>query len=150
MQIQQLNRTNSEVVKVLFKNVDGGGSITTGMGVSWCQAGASIDALSAVLYAAANQEGFIGVSESDVPINGYGFATCWGLANSVLISHVGSSITITAGDFLKPGAVPGTFFSSLTDQAVSTLFYRYVIAASTPVAVSTMAQSYCKGLVRAI
>lgn len=150
MQIMQLNRTDSETVKVLFKNVDGGGSITTGLGVSWVQAGASIDALSAVKYAAANLEGFIGVADSNVAINGYGFATCWGLANSVLISHEGSSITVTRGDVLKPGAVAGTFASSITDQAISTLLYRFVIAASTPVAVSTESQSYCKGIVRAL
>lgn len=150
MQITQLNRTDSEVVKVLFKNVDGSGSVTTGMGVSWVGAGASIDALSATKYAAANVYGFIGVSEADVPINGFGFATCWGMANSVLISHVGTSITVTRGDVLIPGAVAGTFFSSVTPQAMSTLLYRFAQAATTPVAVSTQAQSYCKAIVRAL
>lgn len=150
MQIMQLNRTDSETVKVLFKNVDGSGSITTGLGVSWVAAGASIDAISVTKYAATGVSTFIGVSESDVAINGFGFAVCWGLANSVLISHVGSSITVTRGDTLIPGAVAGTFFSSIVPQTVSTLFYRYVIAATTPVAVSTQAQSYCKGLVRAL
>ena len=150
MQIQQLNRTDSEVVKVLFKNTDGSGSITTGMGVSWVEAGASIDCLSATKYAGGNVHTFIGVSERDVAINDFGFAVCWGMANSVLISHVGSSITITRGDILKPGAVAGTFFSSITSQALSTLLYRYVMAATTPVAVSTLAQSYCKGLVKAL
>lgn len=150
MQITQLNRTDSEVVKVLFKNVDGGGSITTGMGVSWVAAGASVDALSATKYAGGTVNGFIGVSETDVPINGFGFAIAWGMANSVLLSHVGTSITITRGDILKPGAVAGTFFSSITNEAVSTLFYRYVVAATTPVAVSTQVQSYCRGLVKAL
>jgi len=150
MQIQQLNRTDPEVVKIQVKNVDGGGSITTGLGVNLVQAGASIDGISAVLCVAASYEGFCGVAAEDIPINGYGAVVAWGIANSVLISHVGSSITVTAGDILKPGAVAGTFFSSITDQAVSTLFYRYVIAATTPVAVSTQAQSYCKGLVRAL
>ena len=150
MQIMQLNRTDSETVKVLFKNVDGGGSITTGMGVSWVAAGASIDCLSATKYAATGVSTFLGVSESDVAINAFGFAISWGLANSVLISHVGTSITVTRGDVLKPGAVAGTFFSSITAEATSTLFYRYVIAATTPVAVSTMAQSYCKGIVKAL
>ena len=150
MQVQQLNRTDPEIVKIIVKNVDGGGSITTGLGVCLVQAGASIDGVSAVLATAAAQEGFCGVASEDIPINGYGLVTSWGLANSVLISHVGSSITVTAGDILKPGAVAGTFFSSLTDQALSTLLYRYVIAATTPVAVSTLAQAYCKGIVRAL
>jgi len=150
MQISALNRDNGEVVKVTFKNVDGGGSVTTGLGISYVEAGASIDGISATKYAAANLAGFAGVSQSDVAINDYGLAVVWGLANSVAISHVGSSITITAGDVLKPGAVAGTFFSSLTPQAMSTLLYRYVIAATTPVAVSTEAQAFCQGLVRAL
>ncbi len=150
MLIQQINRTDPEVVKIMVKNVDGGGSITTGNGVCLVQAGASIDGISAINSTAATYEGFCGVAAQDIAINGYGLAVAWGIAQSVLISHVGSSITVTAGDILKPGAVAGTFFSSLTDQAVSTLFYRYVIAATTPVAVSTLAQSYCKGLVKAL
>lgn len=150
MQTQQLNRTDPERVLLVVKNVDGGGSITTGMGVCLVQAGASIDGLSAVQSTAAAYEGFVGVARQDIAINDFGLVTAWGIADSVLISHVGSSITITAGDILKPGAVAGTFFSSLTDQAVSTLFYRYVFAATTPVAVSTQAQSYCKGIVRAL
>lgn len=150
MQVQQLNRTDPERVKIVFTNIDGSGSITTGMGISWPDAGASMDGIGVVKYAATNVGGFCGVAEQDVAINGYGLAVSWGLANSVLISHVGSSITVTRGDFLKPGAVAGTFFSSITPQAVSTLLYRYVIAATTPVAVSTLVQSYCKGLVKAL
>lgn len=152
MQVMQINRADAEKVLVAFKNVDGGGSITTGLGVSWVQAGASIDGISAVRMLAANYEGFIGVSTSDVAINSYGLAVAWGFANSVLLSHVGTSITVTRGDVLKPGAtgVAGGFFSSLAEEAISTLLYRYVIAATTPVAISTKAQSYCSGLVRAL
>lgn len=150
MQIQQLNQSDPEKVKISFKNVDGSGSITTGLGISWVEAGASIDAISVTKYAAANLAGFVGVSEKDVPINGFGLAIAWGKADSVLISHVGTSITVTAGDVLKPGAVAGTFFSSITPQAMSSLLYRYVIAGSTPAAVSTEAQAYATGLVRAL
>ena len=150
MIIQQLNRTDPECVKITVKNVDGGGSITTGAGVCFVQAGASIDGISAINSTAATWEGFCGVADQDIAINGYGLVVSWGLANSVALSHVGSSITVTAGDILKPGAVAGTFFSSITDQAVSTLFYRYVIAATTPVAVSTQSQAYAKGIVRGL
>jgi hypothetical protein len=150
MLIQQLNRTDPEVVKIVVKNVDGAGSITTGNGVCLVQAGASIDGVSAVNSTAAAWEGFCGVADQDIAINGFGLVVAWGIANSVYVSHVGTSITITAGDFLKPGGLNGSFFSSITDQAVSTLFYRYVIAATTPAAVSTLAQSFCKGIVRAI
>ena len=150
MQIQMLNRTDGERVKVTFRNIDGSGSITTGMGVSWPEAGASMDGVGAVKYAGGNVFGFIGVSEKDIAINDYGLATAWGIADSVHISNVGSSITVTRGDILRPGAVAGTFFSSQTPAAMSTLLYRWVQAATTPVAVSTLAQTYCKGLVRAL
>lgn len=150
MQTQLLNQTDAERVLISVKNVDGGGSITTGLGVCLVQAGASIDGVSAVRSTAAAIEGFVGVSKQDIPINGYGLVTVWGYADSVQISHVGSSITITRGDFLKPGAVAGTFFSSLADEAMSTLFYRYVIAATTPVAVSTQTQAFCAGIVKGL
>ena len=150
MQIQELNRVDPETVRIMVKNVDGGGSITTGLGVCLVPAGASIDGISAVRSTAANWEGFCGVAYQDIPINGYGLVTAWGIANSVLISHVGTSITVTAGDILIPGAVAGTFFSSVADAAVSTVFYRYVIAATTPVAISTQSQSYAKGIVRGL
>lgn len=149
MQIQRINRNDPESIKIMVKNVDGGGSITTGMGVCLVAAGASNDGVSAVKSTAALWEGFIGVAAEDIPINGYGRVTCFGTANSVLFSHVGSSITVTGGDILIPGAVAGTFFSTVTDQAVSTLFYRYVLAASSPT-ISTQAQAYGRGIVRAM
>jgi hypothetical protein len=147
MQIQQLNRTDAERVVIVYKNVDGSGSITTGLGVALVQAGASIDGISAVKMAAGVQKGFAGVSAQDVPINGYGLATAWGYAASVLISHEGSSITVTRGDTLKPSAVAGSFASSLTDQAISTLLYRFVYAGSTN---TVSAAAYVTGVVRAL
>lgn len=149
MLIQQVIR-DPEVVQIIVKNVDGSGSITTGLGVALVGAGASIDGVSATKYAAANVRTFVGVAAEDIPINGYGRVTAWGLAQSVAISNVGTSITITRGDTLKPGAVAGTFFSSLASEAISTLLYKYVVAASTPVAISTGSQSYCHGIVKAL
>lgn len=149
MLIQQISR-DPEVVQIVVKNVDGSGSITTGLGVALVAAGASIDGINAVKSAAASVRTFAGIAAEDIPINGYGRVTAWGLAQSVAISNVGTSITINRGDTLKPGAVAGTFFSSLTNEAISTLLYKYVVAASTPVAISTASQSYCQGIVRAI
>lgn len=148
MQVQLANRTDPEVILRAFKNVDGGGSITTGAGVCLVQAGASIDGIAAVNSTAATWKGFSGVALFDVAINDFGQAICYGFANSVLISHEGSSITITRGDTLKPSAVGGAFASSLTDQAISTLLYRYVYAANTTTAIS--AQTWVKGVVRAL
>lgn len=143
----QLNRTDPEVVIRVVKNVDGGGSITTGLGVCLVQAGASIDGISAVQSTAATWKGFAGVAKQNIAINDFGVITAYGYAASVLISHVGSSITVTAGDTLKPGAVAGTFFSSLTDQAISTLLYRYVYTANTQ---TISAAAYVSGVVRAL
>lgn len=145
MDIQQVNRQDGEQVRIAFKNVDGGGSITTGMGVAIVTTAASFDGASAVRRTAALQKTFAGVATADVAINGFGKAVVWGYAASVLISNVGSSITVTAGDVLKPGAVAGTFFSSLADEALSTLAYRYVVAGATQ---TISAQAWVSGFVR--
>ena len=151
MLIQQLNRTDAEKVQIMVKNVDGGGSITTGLGVCIPTSGSSIDGISAVKATGALQRGFIGVANYDIAINGYGLVTAWGYVNSVQISNVGTSITVTAGNVLIPGAVAGTFFSVVTDAAMSTLMYRYVTAATTvPVDISNLNQSYVAGFVRAL
>ncbi len=151
MLIQQINRDDGESVKLVVQNV-AGQSITTGLGVSYIGAAASIDGVGVSLMLAATAEGFCGVADSDIPTDGFGLVTVWGLAQSVQFSHVGTSITVTKGDILIPGAtgVAGGFFSSIVDQTVSTLLYRYVIAATTPVSISTKVQAFCKGIVRAL
>jgi hypothetical protein len=152
MLIQQLNRTDPEKIQLMFKNVDGGGSITTGLGVALVRGtGASIDGISSVRLTAAQQHGFIGVATQDVAINGFGLCTAWGFVNSVQISNVGTSLTITAGDVLKPSAIAGQFFSSVLNEAISTLLYKFVYAATTvPVDLSNLNQSFVSGIVRAI
>lgn len=152
MLIQQLNRTDAERVQLIVKNVDGGGSITTGMGAALVQAGASIDGISAVRSTAALWKGFVGVAQQDIAINGFGLVTAWGYANSVAISNVGSSITITAGDYLKPGAAAGTFFSAqAAAETLSTLLYRYVMTAATnPNTISAVSDAYLAGFVRGL
>ncbi len=151
MLIQQLNRADPERVQIMVKNVDGGGSVTTGYGVCIPASGASIDGISVVKATAALQRGFIGVATQDIAINGYGLATAWGYVNSVQISNVGSSITITAGNVLIPSAIAGQFFSVVTDQAMSTLMYKYVTAASTVGGdLSNLNLSFVSGFVRAL
>ncbi len=151
MLVQQLNRTDPERIQIMVKNVDGGGSITTGLGVAFPISGASIDGISSVRATAALARGFVGVATQDIAINGFGLATAWGYVNSVQISNVGTSITITAGDQLLAGAVAGTFFSSITPQTTSTQYYRFVTAATTvPVDLSNLNQSFVAGIVRAI
>lgn len=151
MLVAQLARTNPEVILINVKNVDGGGSISTGMGAAFPITGASIDGVSAVRATAALARGFVGVALQDIAINGFGLLTAWGFANSVQISNVGTSITITAGDQLKPSGIAGMFFSSILAEATSTGYYKYVYAATTvPVDLSNANQGYVSGIVRAI
>lgn len=144
MLIQQLNRTDGESVRIAFKNVDGGGSITTGFGVKLVTTAASFDGVSCNQATAADMKNFNGVAVRDVPINGFGIATIWGYAASVVISNVGTSITVTAGDILKIGAVSGTWFSSVTDAAMTTVLNKYIIAGSTN---TVSALAYVSGFV---
>jgi len=151
MLIQQLNRSDAEKIQIIVKNVDGGGSITTGMGAAVVQAGASIDGISSLRSTAALWKGFVGVAQQDIAINGFGLVTAWGFANSVAISNVGSSITVTRGDYLKPGAAAGTFFSGqAADETLSTLLYRSVVAATTAVAISAVTDGGVSGFVRGL
>lgn len=147
MQIQQLNRDNAERVQLIVKNVDGGGSITTGLGVCLVETGASIDGISAARSTAAAWKGFVGIADADIPINGFGTVTSWGYANSIQFSQVGTSLTITRGDVLIPGAVAGTFFSGVTSQALSTMLYRFSFAATTG---TISAAGQISGFVRAL
>lgn len=151
MLIQQLNRTDPERVMIMVKNVDGGGSITTGLGVCFPISGASIDGISSVKSTGALARGFIGVAIQDIAINGFGLVTSWGQVNSVQISNVGTSITVTAGNQLLAGAVAGTFFSSIAPEASSTQYYKYVYAATTVVGdLSNLNLSFVQGIVRAL
>lgn len=131
MDVQQVNRNDVEYVRVAFRNVDGGGSITTGFGVRVVQSAASFDGLSSVQSTAAAIKDFNGIVSRDTPINGFGKATVWGYAASVVISNVGTSITVTAGNTLIPGAVAGTWFSSITDAAMTTVLNKYIVAGQT-------------------
>ena len=143
---QAINGKLGDRTYLVVKNV-AGTTIEKGMGVSFEGAAASIDGIGVSLLLIAGIAGFAGIADEDIPNNAFGRVINSGVADSVLISHVGTSITITKGNILKPSTVAGTFFSSITPQAVSTLLYRYVQAMTTPVAISTKAQSYCKGWV---
>jgi hypothetical protein len=131
MDIQTVNRNDAESIRVAFKNVDGGGSITTGYGIALATSAVSFDGLSSTRSTAALIRDFFGVVAKDTPINGFGKATVYGYAASVVISNVGTSITVTAGNSLIPGAVAGTFFSSLTDAAMTTVFNKVIVSGVT-------------------
>lgn len=143
MQIQTANRELSEKVFISVKNVEGA-TITTGLPVAYAL-GTSNDGVSAVrANAAGDYPGFIGVAVDDIANNDYGQVQISGFVNSILLSNVGSSITINAGDPLVPAA--GGFFSGAPTYANSG--FRWIAASNVPVAIS--AASYASGIIRMI
>ncbi len=151
MLIQQLNRTDAEKVQIVVKNVDGSGSITTGMGVVLCDLAASMDGIGALKGLVVSAKYFVGVAAQDIPINGFGLVTAWGYAASVFLSQSVGSWTITAGDTLILGATQsGAFTSVVLAQAVSTQFYRYVVAAGAVADTISNPRPYMSGIVRAL
>lgn len=142
MQFQQLNRSDSEKVFISVYNQEGA-TITTGLPVSLVNT--STDGKTAVIAnGAADYPGFAGVAVSDIPNNDYGRVQIAGWVDSILISNVGSSITINANDPLVPS--PAGFFSAAPTYANSG--FRWVIASNVPVAVS--AAAYASGVIRMI
>ena len=143
MQIQTINRDTPERVYMSIKNVEGA-TITTGLPVAYALGAASNDGLNAVVAnAAADFPGFLGIALNDIPNNEFGRIQVAGFVNSVLISNVGTSITINAGDALVPA--PGGMFSGAPTYANSG--FKWVTAASNvPAAIS--ASAYVSGLIR--
>lgn len=153
MLIEQINKSDAERILLLVKNVDGGGSMTTGMGVAICGAAASADGFQA--YKSTKTAGnlsslFCGVALQDIAINAVGLVTAWGYAASVMISQSVGSWTITSGDVLIQGNASGTFASVVTNSALSTAMYKYVVALGAISDTISNPNPYMKGLVRAI
>lgn len=152
MLIQQLIRTDPETVLINVKNVDGSGSITTGMGAALVATAASGDGIGAVktVAGAATANLFIGVAKADIPINGYGLLTAWGYATSIFLSQSVGSWTITSGDVLIPAGQAGAFTSVVTNAALSQAQYRYVIALGAIADTISNPRPYMAGFVRAL
>jgi len=139
MIFKKLNRDGAENVYRPVLNAQGA-TITTGYGVSLVNT--STDGIKGVIAdAAADYVGFTGIAIEDIANNDIGLIQVNGFVNSVLLSHVGSSITINANDPLVPA--PSGFFSAAPSYANSGL--RFVFASNVPVAVS--AAAYASGLI---
>lgn len=152
MLIQQLNRTDPEKVQVTIRNVEAT-SITTGMAVALCiGTAASFDGIQSVRTAsgtAANLPGFLGVALQDISSNGFGLVQMFGPVASVLLSNVGTSVTIAAGDPLIPSPAAGLFSSGAPSYAASG--FGWVIASNVPAnTMSVAAPLYCSGFVRGL
>lgn len=142
MQFQQINRSDAENVYRTVKNVEGA-TITTGLPVSLVNT--TTDGVNAVISnSAGDHPGFIGVAVADIANNDYGRIQIGGWVGSVLLSHVGTSITINANDPLVPS--PSGFFSGAPTYANSGL--KALFASNLPVAVS--ASAYASALIKVL
>ena len=106
-----------ERLYLTYKNVEAS-SITTGYAaaVALGSSGASFDGTQAVLANSADatrKTMWIGIAAKDIAPNAYGIIQVYGPVNSVFVSNVGTSITITPGDACVPGALAGGVFSSV-------------------------------------
>jgi len=144
MQFQTVNRDTPERMFRHIKNVEGA-TITTGLPVALVL-GASNDGLNAVVAnAAGDYPGFIGIALNDIPNNEFGRIQGGGFVNSVLISNVGTSVTINAGDALVPAA--GGMFAATPTYANSGFKWVHV-ASNVPAAISVAA--YVSGIIRMV
>jgi hypothetical protein len=157
-----VQRTEEEKVFTVVRNVDAD-SITTGMGVRYVGGvpaeDVSADGVQCVKLTVAddpNMLQFAGIAAEDIPADGYGLVQNFGIVNSVMMSHVGSSITIgTFGGInntlLRPGGRAGTFFSggpvTFTSIVPVSPLYNRVQAWQT---VGMSAQAWSKGFVRVL
>lgn len=147
MQFKKLNREGAENVYRTVKNVEGA-TITTGLPVSIKPTAASLDGISAVWSNAAGDHlGFIGIAVQDIANNDYGLVQTNGLVNSILLSHAGTSITITAGDLIIPNAVgfysfnPAVIYSG---NGAHLYNYKHVTAVDSA---TVSASGYVRGLI---
>ncbi len=152
MQIQQLIREDPERVLLSVKNVDGGGSITTGYGVALVATAASGDGVGAVRSSktAGDASHFAGIATRDIAINAFGLVTAWGYAASVALSQSVGSWTVTAGDVLINATPAGTFTSVVTNAALSIAMYKYVIATGVVADTISNPRPYMSGIVKGI
>ena len=146
---QLIGSSDPERVLINIKNVDGGGSVTTGMGACIVFTAASGDGIGAVKATKALSRTFAGVANGDIAINALGLVTAYGYAASVLISQSVGSWTITAGDCLQTGGT-GAFTSVLVLENLSTMCSRYVVQLGAISDTISNPLQYVKGWVRAL
>jgi len=144
MDIQRINRTDAEKVYHHFRNMSGATMNANG-GVC-LDMGTTVDGVSSVAPAAASFLGWIGIADQDVADTEYGRAQIYGYRDSILLSHEGTSVTVTVGDALH--LVTGQAgLNTSTVQALSTVGFRYV-AVSTSQTIS--AAAYTDGIIRCL
>lgn len=144
MLLQRVNRTDAEKIFVSYRNMSGG-TISANEGVCF-DLGTTVDGISSVAPVAASFLGWIGIADKDVADTGYSIAQTWGYRDSVLLSHEGTSVTVTIGDALH--LVTGqSGLNTSTAQALSTMGGRTVLVATTQ---TLSALAYTDGIIRCL
>lgn len=144
MDLQSVNRTDAEKVYFHYRNMSG--STITANGAVCLDLGTTIDGISSINPAAASALGWIGIADQDIEDTGYSRAQIYGYRDSVLLSHEGTSVTVTAGNALHIVAgQPG--LNTSTAQALSTVGWRYVVNATTQ---TISAATYTDGIIRCL
>lgn len=153
-----VQREEAEKVYTIARNVDAD-SVTTGMGVRYVGGApaedVSADGIQVVKIKVAddpNMMQFCGIAAHDIPADGYGRFQNYGIMNSVMLSNVGSSITIgtfggIGSTLLRPGARAGTFFSGGTNSSVVPTMYGRVHVWATQ---GVSAEAWVKGFIRGL
>jgi len=145
MQLQQINRSDAEKIFLSIKNVSGA-TISGNYAVNLACTGNSVDGIGVVAPVAASFAGWVGIADADIADAGYGRSQIFGYRDSVLLSHEGTSITVTIGNALH--LVNAQFgLNTSTVQALSTMLSRTVICAATT---TISAAAYCKGIIRCL
>lgn len=144
MDIQRINRTDAEKVYLHIRNMSGGTMNANG---NVClDLGTTVDGISCIKPASGSFLGWVGVADVDLADTGYGRIQVWGYRDSVLLSHEGSSVTVTIGNALH--VVNAQYgLSTSTAEALSTVGFKYVICAATT---TVSAAAYCKGIIRCL
>jgi len=144
MQIQSINRTDPEKVFFSYRNMSGG---TIAANAAVClDLGTTIDGISSIKPASGSFLGWIGIADQDVADTGYSVVQSWGYRDSILLSHEGTSVTVTAGDALHlVNAQYG--LNTSTAQGLSACGFKYVMAATTN---TLSAAAYVTGIIRCI
>ena len=157
-----VSREEAEKVYTVGRNVDAD-SITTGMAARYVGGAPAeevstdgINMVKTTVAADPNMLLFAGIAVQDIPADGYGEFQNFGYVDSVLLSHVGTSITVgTFGGInnclLRPGGKAGTLFSGgpvdFTSIVPVTPLYHHVMAFNTT-GLSAGPAAYAKGFIR--
>ena len=144
MLIQVVNNQEAEKVFVNIRNMSGD---TMSANAAACfDLGTTVDGLSSVAPVSASFLGWVGIADNDIADTGYGLSQCRGYRDSVLLSHEVTSVTLTVGDAMH--VVNGQYgLSTSTAQALSTVGFKYVIAATSQ---TVSAADYTDGIIRCL